>query len=185
MIAHVVKFSAFFTLLNKFLLLLFVWTVKLIVIMVHFFNLGIFFLNASSLLTNSFFVFGDLIFKVFLLSFKKFLFSVKLNMIFSKLINLVLFLLIFFFFLHHLSVKRMDLFAKSSLSEFKIIKLLFLRFNLLFEVLLSFDELMNSVVLTKREAWSLFNDFMKFCNFVFQSLNDLSGFLFFIFSRFN
>jgi len=106
-------------------------------------------------------------------------------MIFSKLVNGVLFLLIFFFFFHHLIVKCMDFFVQSILSEFKIIKFKFLLFNLLFEVLLSFDELMNSVVLTKRETWSLFNDFMEFGNFVFQSLDDLSGFLFFIFSRFN
>lgn len=152
MIAHVVKFLAFLALLIVVLLLLFVLLVKPIVIIVHFFNLGVFFLNALSLLGHNFFFFGDIIFKVFLLSFKKFLFSVKLNMIFSKLINLVLFLLIFFFFLHHLIVKLNNLLVKSSLSEFKIIKLLFLRFNFLFEVLLSFDELMNSVVLTKREA---------------------------------
>ena len=75
--------------------------------------------------------------------------------------------------------------VKSVFSILKLIDLLFLVVDILLKLLLLPHELMNGVVLTKRESRSLLHNFVKFGDLILESLDDLSGFFLFLLGSLN
>ena len=92
--------------------------------------------------------------------------SLVLNLLFLKLVNLVLLLLELFLFGQKFRVELDNSGVQSALLLVKVIVLLFEAFNFLLKLFLLSDELVNGVVLTKRESRALLYDLVKLGNLI-------------------
>ena len=106
--------------------------------------------------------------------------SLIFDLFFLKLVDLVLLFLDFFLLLHKITLDFDNLSVESSLCELEVVNLLLFGLNFLLKLLLLSDELVDGVVLTKRETRALLDNLVELSNLILQTLDDLPS-LFFLF----
>ena len=142
-------------------------------------------LRVLSLLLDGAFFLLDLLLHILLLSVEKLGVPLKLGLFLGKFFDLVLLLLDLLLLLHQIVLEFQDFLVKVGVSVLEILVLLLLHLDFLLEVLLGSHELVDSVVLTKRETRALLHNLVKLGNLVLKALNNLSSLLLLVLGSLN
>lgn len=123
--------------------------------------------------------------QVLLLRLKQLGIPLKLDLLLAELINQMLLLLDLLLLFDNFVLELQNLLIQCVLRQLKVINLLLLLSNLLIQLLLLLDESVHCVVLAEGESRSLFDDFVEFSDFFFESRDDSTRLFFFVLGGFD